>query len=149
MSTTVIGDLRDPDVDRERIAAYHREAGTNRAIRSISAQLEWLHKQSCHSLFVDLWMEDGVPQLRLHVRHSDSFENVRTCLVLMRDRLTQEIANGPAKCPYAPAGEPLSCECGHPFESHCNAACVQGCYDCECRVYKSRKLRVDRERYDD
>lgn len=27
------------------------------------------------------------------------------------------------------------CRCGHDFESHCNAACVQGCYRCDCATW--------------
>jgi hypothetical protein len=28
-----------------------------------------------------------------------------------------------------------SCVCGHEFESHCNGACVQGCYECSCAAF--------------
>lgn len=31
-----------------------------------------------------------------------------------------------------------TCECGHPFESHTNAACVQGCYECVCSQFKAK-----------
>jgi hypothetical protein len=34
--------------------------------------------------------------------------------------------------------EPRKCaRCSHGFESHCNAACVQGCYECDCPVFEA------------
>lgn len=91
-------------VDALAIKAYEHQAGESRAIAAISAQLAWLHARSQPTLFVEMWMEDGVPQLRVHAHHSESFEAVRDQLLVMKARLAREIADGPSKCPFAPGG---------------------------------------------
>ena len=50
---------------------------------------------------VELWYEDGRPQLKAHVNEALSFDEVRRQLIGMRDRLTQEIDNGPERCPFS------------------------------------------------
>ena len=39
---TVIGDLRDPDIDRDRVERVTYEQGVKRAWASIAAELRWL-----------------------------------------------------------------------------------------------------------
>ena len=41
----VIGDLRDPEVDRDKVERYHLEAGRRRARASIAADLRWLRER--------------------------------------------------------------------------------------------------------
>lgn len=45
-SPTVIGDLRDPDVDRDLVARQLLKAGVARARASIVAELRWLEEHA-------------------------------------------------------------------------------------------------------
>lgn len=38
----VIGDLRDPDIDRAEVERYHREAGVARARAAMAAERRWM-----------------------------------------------------------------------------------------------------------
>ncbi len=49
---------------------------------------------------IELWYEDGEPELMIHVNEKLSFDEARRQLTAMRDRLTQEIENGPKYCPF-------------------------------------------------
>ena len=41
----VIGDLRDPAADRDKVAGYYRNAGAQRARAAIAAEELWLDRQ--------------------------------------------------------------------------------------------------------
>ena len=52
---------------------------------------------------VELWMEGETPHLSVHTDAAALFSDVKEQLILMRDRLTDEIARGSAKCPFGHA----------------------------------------------
>ena len=49
---------------------------------------------------IEMWLENGTPQLRVHADKKRSFDAVRNDLIVMRERLSREINDGPTKCPY-------------------------------------------------
>ncbi len=52
---------------------------------------------------VELWIDaSGAAQMRTHANEAIGFDVVTIHLLLMRDRLAQEIEAGPHVCPVAP-----------------------------------------------
>lgn len=63
-----------------------------------------VHRHPAAATRVELWVEgQKTPHVRVHSNGACTFNEVKRYLILMRDKLSDEIERGTEMCPYAPA----------------------------------------------